>query len=173
MYLYMKLIKEAAAFYLFSEPQVSFIFPAPSACQPVGLNGMLWLLLPMSLKLPTPSCSSSTFHGPPPHIHDFPKSVFCPSVHPLRAVASHCLCCSYQPARTPATHCSDLNHPALACAVCGCSCLQTLPPRATFLLPLTWTPSTRPLPGQGSANSPWPPTVLSVTAGQWQLHSLL
>lgn len=173
MYLYMKLIKEAAAFYLFCEPQVSFIFPAPSACQPVGLNGMLWLLLPMSLKLPTPSCSSSTFHGPPP---TYMTSQRVSSVHlcihlgllPLTTSVVH-----DQPARTPDTHCSDLNHPALACAVCGCSCLQTLPSRATFLLPLTWTPSTRPLPGQGSANSPWPPTVLSVTAGQWQLHSLL
>lgn len=114
----------------------------------------------MSWKTQTSNCPNSTFHGPPHIYMELPEGDLHPCVNELRDTASHCLSMG----SALGCSCSDLNHPALACALCSCSCLQTLPPMATFL-PLTWTLSKRPLPGQGPASSPWPLLVLSVTTG--------
>lgn len=99
----------------------------------------------------------------PPHIYGTSQRV--PYIHlwirlgalPLTASANH-----IQLPRAAAAHCPAPHHPALAHVLCSCSSLQTLLPRVTFL-PLTWTLSGGPLSSQGSANSPWPPPVLSVT----------
>lgn len=137
--------------------------------QPMDSNEMTWLLLPTSWKPWTPIVHIVPSMVPP-RMYGIHRECLHPSVNQLRDTALMASALLAQPPRAPAILCSDLRHPALACVVCSCGHLWTLLPKTTFL-PLTRTLSKGLLSGQGSANSPRPPPVLSVSTGPWQLHS--
>lgn len=121
IYLCMTLMKEAAAFYLFYEPQVSFL-SNPLSIPAWGFEWMPWLLLPMSLTFSL--LVVHLVHSVVPPIYMISQTES--SVHPWIGLGTLPLTASVvygQLPRTPATHCSDLSHPALACTICSCSCL--------------------------------------------------
>lgn len=113
------------------------------------------------LGTPSPSCSYSALHGPPTYMWNFPKSDLHPPVNHLRDVPPTASAIRTQPPRAPTAQgpgLSRLPWPLLLAAAVACrSCFPQPPPAPDG------DSFQKTLPGHGSADSAWPPPVLSIT----------